>query len=247
MTGDSNRGIDAIVLAGGLGSRLRDVLPDRQKVTAPVGGKPFLAKLIDWLTQAGVGRIVLAAGHRAPDVETVAAAYGSRKPPVLISIEPAPLGTGGAARLALPMTVSDPVLVLNGDSFADIDLAVLGRFHAERNARVSLALVKAPSANRYGFVETDVAGAVLSFSEKPAEKPAMTSAGAINAGVYVFSRAALSALPEKAPLSLERDVFPDLINHGLYAMLFAAGFIDIGTPESLQAAAGFFSGRETLS
>ena len=235
--------LDAIVLAGGLGSRLREALPDRQKVTAPVGGKPFLAKLIDWLTDAGIGHVVLAAGHRASDVETVAAAYSGRNPPVSVSVEPAPLGTGGAARLALPMTESDPVLVLNGDSFADIDIAALRRFHAARHARVSLALVAAPSASRFGLVGTNNDGAVRSFSEKPAA----SGGGAINAGVYFFERATLAAIPEKTPLSLERDVFPGLINHGLYAMLFDAAFIDIGTPESLQAAAGFFSGRGTSS
>jgi D-glycero-alpha-D-manno-heptose 1-phosphate guanylyltransferase len=241
-SGTSDR-IDAIVLAGGLGSRLREALPDRQKVTAPIGGKPFLSKLIDWLADAGVGRVVLAAGHRASDVETVAGAYIGRKPAVLVSVEPVPLGTGGAARLALQMTESDPVLVLNGDSFADIDLTALRSFHAKRRARVSLALVAAPSVSRYGLVETDNAGAVRSFSEKPAT----SSGGAINAGVYLFERAALSAVPEQISLSLERDVFPGLINRGLYAMLFDADFIDIGTPESLQAAAGFFSGRGTSS
>jgi D-glycero-alpha-D-manno-heptose 1-phosphate guanylyltransferase len=242
MSGGSSDGIDAIVLAGGFGSRLREALPDRQKVTAPIGGKPFLSKLIDWLTNAGVGRIVLAAGHRASDVEEVAAAYAGRRPAVSMSVEPAPLGTGGAARLALQMTGSDPLLVLNGDSFANIDLAALRGFHAARHARISLALVAAPSASRYGLVETDSAGAVCSFSEKPAA----SGGGAINAGIYLFERAALSALPQQIPMSLERDVFPRLINHGLYAMLFDAAFIDIGTPESLQAAAGFFSRRETL-
>jgi NDP-sugar pyrophosphorylase family protein len=239
----ANGGIDAIVLAGGLGSRLHDVLPDRQKVTAPVTGKPFLSKLIDWLIDGGVDRIVLAAGHRAADVEAIAAAYAGRKPAVLVSVEPAPLGTGGAARLALAMTESDPVLVLNGDSFADIDLAALRRFHADHHAHVSLALVAAPSVKRYGLVGVDDGGKVLSFSEKPAE----AGAGAINGGIYMFERAALAAIPENIPHSLERDVFPQLINHGLYAMLFKADFIDIGTPESLQAAAGFFNGRGTLS
>ena len=243
MSNGTSGALDAIVLAGGIGSRLREALPDRQKVTAPIAGKPFLGKLIDWLTNAGVGRIVLAAGHRASDVEAVAAAYAGRKPAVSVSVEPAPLGTGGAARLALPMTESDPVLVLNGDSFADIDLAALRQFHTARQARVSLALVTAPSAKRYGLVETGSDGAIRSFSEKPAA----SGGGAINAGIYLFQRQALAALPERMPLSLERDVFPGLINHGLYAMLFDAAFIDIGTPESLQAAAGFFSGRGTSS
>jgi D-glycero-alpha-D-manno-heptose 1-phosphate guanylyltransferase len=242
MASDTSRGLDAIVLAGGVGSRLREVLPDRQKVTALVGGKPFLSMLIAWLARSGVSRVVLAAGHRSGDVRSVASEF-TGPPQVRVSVEPVPLGTGGAARLALRMTEGDPILVLNGDSFADVDLGALRRFHAERNAAVSIALVSTNNAKRYGLVRTDENGKVLAFNEKPID----VDGGAINAGVYIFRRAALAALPENSPISFERDVFPELINRGLYAMLFTADFIDIGTPDSLQAAVGFFNRRGTFS
>jgi NDP-sugar pyrophosphorylase family protein len=233
-------GIDAIVLAGGLGTRLSAVLPGRQKVTAAVGGEPFLARLLRWLADAGVSRIVLAAGHRASDVQTVASTYARDGLSIEVSVEPTPLGTGGAARLALPLTNSDPVLVLNGDSFSDINLAAFRRFHEARGAQASLALVMTPEPGRYGAVTTEANDAVVSFAEKPG---AGTGPGAINAGVYLFERAALAALPMGRPISLEREVFPGLIGNGLCAMRFNSKFIDIGTPESLQNAASFFTAK----
>jgi D-glycero-alpha-D-manno-heptose 1-phosphate guanylyltransferase len=240
MTSNAASGLDVIVLAGGLGTRLREVLPGRQKVTAPVSGEPFLTRLLQWLADAGIGQIVLAAGHRAADVEAVAAARASFGPTVQVSIEPVPLGTGGAARLALPLTDSDPVLVVNGDSFADIDLAAFRAFHSAHRAQASLALVAAPEPSRYGAVKIDANNAVVSFEEKP-DVGAQSSA--ISAGIYLFERATLAAVPGGKLVSLEREIFPDLIGKGLYAILFNSGFIDIGTPESLRSAAEFFRAR----
>lgn len=232
--------LDAIVLAGGLGTRLREVLPNQQKVTAPVAGQPFLLRLLRWLDDAGIAQIVLAAGHRAGDVQAIAAGHTDSGLPPRVSIEPVALGTGGAARLALGLTESDPVLVLNGDSFARIDLAAFRKFHRARRAQVSLALVQIAETGRFGAVEVGTDNSVVSFREKPGSG---AHPSAINAGIYLFERAALAALPEQQPLSLERDVFPGLIGMGLYAMHFNIGFIDIGTPESLRTAADFFEGR----
>jgi NDP-sugar pyrophosphorylase family protein len=230
-------GLDAIVLAGGLGTRLRSILPNQQKVTAIVGGEPFLSHLIRWLADAGIARVVLAAGHRAQDVEALAATLAGSGAPVVVSAEPAPLGTGGATRLALPQTESNPVLVLNGDSFTAIDLTAFRTFHEARSAEVSLVLVPVPDRSRYGALEIDSRGAVLSFREKADSDAA---AGNISAGIYLFNRPAVAAIPANRPVSLERDVFPGLIGKGLYAMVFNAGFIDIGTPESLLEAEHFF-------
>lgn len=229
--------LDAIVLAGGLGTRLRDALPDRQKVAAPVGGTPFLSRLIGWLGRAGVARVVLAAGYRADDVKAIADAHRNKSPQVIVSVETMPLGTGGAARLAFDLTTSDPILVLNGDSFAEIDIEAFRRFHAARHARVSLAMVASADPSRYGTIETNADGSVRSFREK---QDAVAGESAINAGLYLFDRAALGNLPSGRAISLERDVFSELIGKRLYAMQFKARFIDIGTPESLHAAQGFF-------
>jgi NDP-sugar pyrophosphorylase family protein len=226
------------VLAGGRGSRLASVLPHRQKVTAEVAGTPFLLRIMRWLADAGMARIVLAAGHRARDVEDLIEPRRSALPEIVISAETHPLGTGGAVRLAAQATSRNPVLVVNGDSFAEIDPTALLDFHQDRRATVSLGLVPVPDVARYGAVETSVDDRVLSFAEK-ADAPAR--AGWINGGVYVFERAAFDPIPVDRPSSLERELFPALVGRGLFAARFDARFIDIGTPESLAAATAFFA------
>jgi D-glycero-alpha-D-manno-heptose 1-phosphate guanylyltransferase len=228
---------EAIVLAGGRGTRLASVLPDRQKVTAEVSGAPFILRVIDWLEQAGIERIVLAAGHRAEDLQQALRLREPKFPRIVISTEAQPLGTAGAVRLAADLATGNPVLVVNGDSFAEIDISALADFHRARAATVSLALVPNSDAGRYGLVETSDDDEVLSF----AEKTASAGAGWINAGVYVFDRAAFDLIPADRPASLERELFPRLVGRGLYAARFDARFIDIGTPESLVAAQTFFA------
>src|SRR5690349_15999407 len=130
--------LDAIVLAGGLGTRLQTTLPNQQKVTAKIGGEPFLVKLIRRLADAGVRRVVLAVGHRAEDVMALVSAHSDARLQLVTSVETAPLGTGGATRLAFMQTESDPVLVMNGDSYCDIDLDAFRAFHATHAEGVSL-------------------------------------------------------------------------------------------------------------
>jgi NDP-sugar pyrophosphorylase family protein len=235
-------GGDAIVLAGGRGTRLAPVLPDRQKVTVAVAGVPFVLRVVHWLRRAGMTRIVLAAGHRADDVEYALQPVGPWPGKIIVSTEPYPLGTAGAVRRAARSTTGNPVLVVNGDSFADIDPAALLDFHRERRALVSLALVSAPDVARYGAVEMSVDDRVLSFTEKSS---APARAGWISAGVYAFDRAAFDLIPPDRPASLERELFPSLIGQSLYAARFDARFIDIGTPESLAQAPAFFAERLT--
>lgn len=231
-------GGNAIVLAGGRGTRLAPVLPDRQKVTADVAGTPFVRRVVHWLRRAGMTRIVLAAGHRADDVAHALAAERPSQTQIIISAEPRPLGTAGAARRAASSTAGNPILVVNGDSFAEINPAALLDFHNERRALISLALVPAPDVARYGSVVTGDDDEVLSFTEK-SDTPGQ--AGWISAGVYVFDRAAFDLIPAGRPASLERELFPSLIGKGLFAARFDARFIDIGTPESLAAAMAFFA------
>jgi len=228
--------IDAIILAGGKGTRLAEVLPSRQKVTADVAGRPFLHILLEWLTAYGIGRIVLAAGHRSEDVR--AAIEGAQIADARIMVEPAPLGTGGATRFAISGTGSDPVLVMNGDSFAPVDIPALLEKHLESGASATIALVRVPKPGRYGLVESDETGAVRSFTEKPDATP---DEGWINAGIYIFRRSVIEALEAGREVSLEREVFPSLIGKGLHSCRFETKFIDIGTPSSFAQAQSFFS------
>lgn len=239
-------GVDVVILAGGFGTRLRAVLPDRQKVVANVGGQPFLGKLIEFYAAAGARRIILALGYRAADVQETTSAFAD-KVDIVASIEPEPRGTGGALRHALPHLRSDTILVANGDSFAAADLPALMRLHLAKNSLATIALAHVDDISRYGRVVTDDAGAVIRFEEKPtavAGRPA--EAGNINAGVYLLERSVITGLPGDQAISLEREVFPQLIGRGMYALAADMPFIDIGTPESWEAAERFFTalGRE---
>jgi D-glycero-alpha-D-manno-heptose 1-phosphate guanylyltransferase len=224
--------VTAVILAGGLGTRLREVVADRPKVLAEVNGRPFLACLLDRLADGGIGRVVLCTGYMA---EMISDAFGNgyRGMDLLYSREEEPLGTGGALRLALPQITSDPVLVMNGDSFCDADLGLFARQHHESGARASLVLAKVADVARYGVVDSDPSGAISSFQEKGSR----TGAGMINAGIYLLASSVIAAIPEQQMISLEREVFPPLIGHGLYGFLHKSRFIDIGIPSDYQAAA----------
>lgn len=234
-------GIDAVILAGGLGTRLRAVLPDRQKVLADIGGRPLLARLIDFYTAAGAARVVLALGYRSDEVEDFIRRNAEHSN-VIASIEPEPRGTGGALRHALPHLRSQTVLVANGDSFADVDFARLLDLHRARGCSVTLALTYVDDVSRYGRVLFDTSGAVTHFQEKPpagAGQP--NSAGYINAGVYLIERKVIASLPSDRSLSLERDVFPQWIGRGIHALAQQVSFIDIGIPETWAIASDFFA------
>lgn len=238
-------GIDVVVLAGGLGMRLRAVLPDRQKVVAEVGGRPFLEKLIAFYSAVGAKRIVLALGYRSGDVEASAASARIGTTEIVTSIEPEPRGTGGAVRHALPHLHTDTILVANGDSFAAVDLAALVRLHREKQSVATLALAYVDDVSRYGQVVVEDTGAISRFEEKPATQGSRPPEGGyINAGIYLLNRAIVAGLPNNRAISLEREVFPQLIGRGMYALVAHVPFIDIGTPESLTKAEQFFAAFE---
>lgn len=228
--------VSAAVLAGGLGTRLRSAVPDRPKVLATVAGRPFLAHLLDRLARASVREVVLLTGHAADQVH---AAFGDRYAGMRLtySVEPAPLGTAGAVRHALPLFRSETVLLVNGDSYCDADLAAFRRSHAEEPSAFGMVLARVADASRYGRVEVAADGRVVRFAEKePAGPP-----GWINAGIYLFPRALLEGLEPTRPASLERDLLPAWVAAGRVRGFQAEGrFIDIGTPESYAAAEAFF-------
>jgi D-glycero-alpha-D-manno-heptose 1-phosphate guanylyltransferase len=226
----------AAILAGGLGTRLRSVVADRPKVLAAVRGKPFLAYLLDCLADVGVDRVVLCTGYMGDLVrETFGDSYRSLQ--ILYSQEPYQLGTGGALGLALPLLHDKTILVMNGDSFCQADLAQFWAWHRERSAQASLLLTQVPDTSRYGRVQTDEAGAVWKFEEKGDTR----GPGWINAGIYAIERALLESIPSDCAVSLERDLFPQWIGRGLYGYPNSGQFLDIGTPESYAIAEAFFT------
>ena len=235
---DNLASLDVAILAGGLGTRLAGVLGDAPKILAPVGGTPYIAFLLDWLARSGLRRIVFCLGHRAGAVEDWLAGH-ARPGMVIDSVrEPAPAGTAGALRHARASLNSDPVLVLNGDSFVDGDFAgFLSDYHASR-AEVSIMCVGVPDVARYGGIDIDADGWIDRFAEKD---PRNTGPGVINAGVYLFSRAFLDDIPGHGAVSLEHDIFATAPRGSIRAYRTDGIFHDIGTPESLAAAASILA------
>jgi NDP-sugar pyrophosphorylase family protein len=232
------RPLVAAILAGGRGSRLRSCVNDRPKALAPIGGRPFLSYLLDHIAAAGIPDVVLCTGYLGDQIER---AFGDSYHGLRLaySQEPSPCGTGGALRLAAAKIESDPVLVFNGDSFFDIDLVALWRWHHGREAHATIALTRVVDAARYGLIEVDDQGAVVAFHEKSS----VPSAGWINAGTYVLTHRLLQAIPQHRAVSLETELFPSWIGQGLYGCRLTGRFIDIGTPSEYAAAEPFFSGH----
>jgi NDP-sugar pyrophosphorylase family protein len=217
---------DALILCGGLGTRLSALVSDRPKGLADVGGKPFLDILVEDLVCQGVRRIIFCVGHMK---EQIIARYSGRiDAACLFSEEDAPLGTGGAVQNALPLVRSDPFMVMNGDSVCPVDLARLERFHRTNEAEVSLVLCHADERHDGGVVCLDKGHRVTSFLEKSATRDGRF----INAGIYLLPRNGAILKSKTPPFSLEYDVFPELANSGqCYGFVVSSRLLDIGTPE----------------
>lgn len=221
----------AFVLCGGLGTRLRSVVSDRPKSMALIGDVPFLQLLLDQLKAQGVRKVILGTGYRADQIENFFGAGDEVGLQLHYSHEDAPLGTGGAVRLAERL-LSDPVLVLNGDSYAEWSLAAMAALFREKNADIAMVLQEVPDVSRYGSVSIDAEGRVVEFVEKGSR----TGGGLINAGIYLLRKEIVSALAAGAAISLERDVFPEFLGKKFYGVISRGMFIDIGIPADLERA-----------
>lgn len=226
--------IKAVLLVGGMGTRLRSAVPNAPKPMASVGDRPFLELLVRQLCYQGIHRLVMCTGYRAEDIERELGDGRVWDVTIEYSREPQPLGTAGAVKFAEPLLhdVSD-FLVMNGDSFMEMDFGRLIRFHRKSGGIASMAVFKTKNEMRYGTVQVRPDGLVTGFAEKTAADPN----GLVNAGVYVFNREILKHIPE-GHSSLERDVFPKLLTEKVYALEQQGVFIDIGTPEDYARAQG---------
>lgn len=236
--------MQAIVLVGGEGTRLRPLTSDVPKPALTLVDRPFLAYAIEWLAGHGVTEVVLACGF-LPDVLRAALADEEESAGVRITYvaEPEPLGTAGAIRFAaeaLGDRLEDRFFALNGDVLNDLDLSALARVHAERGARATIALHPVEDSAAYGLVHCDEEGRVLEFLEKTGEPVP----GEVNAGAYILERSVLDLIPAGRAVSIEREVFPRLVGDGLTALLLDGYWVDIGTPERyLQASWDILEGR----
>ena len=216
--------MQALILVGGEGTRLRPLTETVPKSVMPLAGQPFLSYMIEWLGRHGVEDVVLACGIGSEKVREVLGEGG--KPRLRYVDEPEPRGTAGAIKFAAEQ-LSDRFLALNGDVLTDLDLTALMRFHEQSGARATLGLYPVQDATGYGLVRRDDDGAVVEFLEKP-DRPVP---GQINAGTYVLERSVLDLIPDGQMVSIEREVFPRLIGEGLYALPLDGYWMDIGTPD----------------
>ncbi|HEX5713368.1 MAG TPA: NDP-sugar synthase [Solirubrobacterales bacterium] len=235
--------MQAIVLVGGEGTRLRPLTSDVPKPALTLVDRPFLAYMVEWLAAHGVTEVVLACGF-LPDVLQEALGEGEHAGVKLTYVtEPERRGTAGAIRFAadaLGNDLDESFLALNGDVLTDLDLAALIAAHRERAARATIALYPVEDSAAYGLVSLGGDGSVLEFTEKTGE----AVPGEINAGAYFLERSVLDLIPPEQEVSIEREVFPRLIGDGLGALRLEGYWMDIGTPERyLQASWDILEGR----
>lgn len=228
---------EAIVLAGGFGTRLRAIVGDVPKPLAPVAGRPFLAWLLDRMAANGIRRCILATGYMADRIET---SIGGRWQgmEVAYSREDKPLGTGGAIKLAAQRLLGHGAHVMNGDTWLEYAPSALEDAASKSSASLSIALARVEDVSRYGAVDV-LGGLALAFQEK-----GPSGSGWINAGCYFLGEAALDALPAASSFSFERDVLqPRAAAGDVAAFQKTSGFIDIGVPEDYARAQSLFAGR----
>ncbi len=222
--------MQALILAGGEGTRLRPLTSTTPKPVVPFVDRPFIAYMLEWLRRHGVDDVVMSCGFLAAGVRDVlgdGADYGVR---IRYVEEPEPLGTGGALKFAEEL-LGDRFLMLNGDVLTDIDLTAQIEQHERTGATGTLALVEVEDPANYGLVQVEPDGRVTDFIEKPSPDVA-EAVNTISAGAYVLERSVLDLLEPGKRASIERDVFPALVGNGLYARVASTGYwLDIGTPE----------------
>jgi D-glycero-alpha-D-manno-heptose 1-phosphate guanylyltransferase len=218
--------MDAIILAGGLGTRLKEVIKDVPKPMAPVNGKPFLQYILDWLSSYPVKKIILSVGYK---YEAIKDYFGDNygNIPIEYAIENEPLGTGGGVKKALKKTTEDNVVIINGDTYFPININELLEFHIANRSSVTIALKRMGNFDRYGSIS--ITGNVITkFEEKRYCK-----SGLINGGIYMLNKEITNLIqnyPDK--FSFEKDLLEKGLGTGfVQGIVFDESFIDIGIPE----------------
>ena len=248
--------MQAVVLVGGEGTRLRPLTLRHPKPALPLVDRPFIRYIVDWLALHGISEVVLACGGFGADPLREALGEGDGKGPRIRYVsEDEPLGTAGPLRLAADQgLLGERFLVLNGDLLSDLDLGALIRAHSERGAVATLALSSVEDPSAYGLVRraggptapganpASAEGELLEFLEKP--DPGQIDTDEVSAGAYVLERSLVESIPPGKMVSIEREVFPRLVGQGLYGHRLEGYWMDIGTPERyLQASWDILEGR----
>ena len=224
--------IDVIILVGGKGSRLRELISDRPKPMAEINGEPFLNILISYISSYHLVRIILCVGHMSYYMRKH---YEKKQYPleIVFSSEDRPLGTAGAVKNAEKLIRTSPFLVMNGDSFCSVNLTEFIGFHTSRKAVASMVVAPAnDKSSDYGSLEMNELHEIIRYEEKKSGQMRRC----INGGIYLFEKEVLSKIPEDKNYSLEYNLFPALVNNKFYGFETLEPVIDIGTPERLERA-----------
>jgi mannose-1-phosphate guanylyltransferase len=247
--------MQALVLVGGEGTRLRPLTLTRPKPALPLVDRPFIRYIVDWLAGHGIAEVVMACGFGADPLRQALGEGNGRGPRIRYLEEPEPLGTAGPLRLAADRgLLASRFVVLNGDLLSDLDLSALIRGHQEHGGVATLALSAVEDPSAYGLVRraggpaapgtrpASDEGEVLEFLEKP--DPGQIDTDEVSAGAYVLERSLVESIPAGRMVSIEREVFPRLVGRGLYGHRLEGYWMDIGTPERyLQASWDILEGR----
>ena len=218
--------MEALILAGGFGTRLKDVIDEIPKPMAQINGIPFLSYLFEYLLKYGVERVILCTGHLSEKIEEF---YGSKYKELLIaySHETEPLGTGGAIHKALKLAMSETVFILNGDTFFDVNLSLLNEQHNSKQSDFTFALKPMKDFDRYGCININNNGEIIEFEEKKHRL-----FGYINGGIYILRKDIFTNKNLSEKFSLENDFFEKYLNEvSFYGYISDTYFIDIGIPE----------------
>ena len=223
--------MQALILAGGRGKRLRPLTDKFSKVLLPVAGKPFLFYQINYFKNQGIDEFILAVGYKKQGIKDW---FGNGKRlgvKIIYSKEKRPLDTGGAVKNAENLLKDKDILILNGDSFLELDIKKMLKFHKEKRKPVTIATKRVKNASRYGQVLVNKSSIITKFQEKSKKM----RRGFISAGVYIFQKKILRDFPKDKKMSLEREIFPKFINK-IAAFKTKGYFIDVGIPEDYQKA-----------
>jgi mannose-1-phosphate guanylyltransferase len=236
--------LKALILAGGLGTRLRPLTFTRPKHLLPIANRPHIEHIFDLLLEHGVKEAVLLTSYLAETFEQTVRAGEARGILLEVTHEEEPLGTAGAIKNAESLLGDEAFLVFNGDILTDADLTSITGWHRDKSAEATIVLSPVENPSAFGVVPTDEDGRVLGFIEKPLRDEAPTNL--INAGIYVFEPSVLERIPSGEVWSAERQLFPGLVDEGaaLYATAIDSYWMDVGTPDKyLQANLDALAGR----
>ncbi len=225
--------IDVVILCGGLGKRLHSVVNDKPKPMVVIHHRPFLDILIEYVAGYGFKRFILCIGYMG---EVIKDHYEKKSMPltILFSSEKELLGTGGAIKNAEPLIQSSPFLVMNGDSFCQVELDRFIDFHFSKGGWVTIALARIEDTTDYGLVTMEPSGQIVKFDEKI--KVNMKNNNLINAGLYLIEKKSLALIPSNKIYSLEYDLFPEITDGRIYGYVADGDLIDIGTPQRYEKA-----------